>query len=323
MSISRRQFLSTSALTGIAAPALVGAEVDPKTGMPTRILGRTGARVSLLAFGCGSRFLAYKDPDKACEALNRALDQGVTYVDTAYGYGDGKSEEWVGRVMKTRRNQVWLATKINKRNADEAMRIIEGSLKRLQTDRVDLIHVHSMTDDADLAAAEAKDGVIQLLYKLREQKVTRAIGMTSHTDPVVLRKAIEHNDLDCTQMALNAARVGMAPNSFAADHMHDSFESIAVPAARRKNMGITAMKVFAQERLSGKAPTEKLITYSMSLPVASVVIGMPKLDFVDQNIAIAKAFKPMPPAEMKRLSGELSEEHKARLDAWFHGHVDC
>jgi aryl-alcohol dehydrogenase-like predicted oxidoreductase len=325
MSISRRQFLGTSALGGIAAPALAGAEVDAKTGMPTRILGRTGARVSILAFGCGSRFLAYKDPDKACEALNRALDQGVTYVDTAYGYGDGKSEEWVGRVMKTRRNQVWLATKINKRKGDEAMRIIEGSLKRLNTDHVDLIHVHSMTDEADLASAEAKDGVIPVLYKLRDQKVTRAIGMTSHSDPVVLRKGIERNDLDCTQMALNAARAGMrnAPGGFVPNYMHDSFESLVLPVARRKNMGVIAMKVFAQEGLSGKAPAEKLIGYALSLPLTAVVVGMPKLDFVDRNIAIVKAYKPMAPAEMKRLSGELSEEHKARLDAWFHNHVDC
>lgn len=325
MSLSRRKFLGSTALTGIAAPALMGAEVDSKSGMPTRILGRTGARVSILAFGCGSRFLAYKDPDKACEALNRALDQGITYVDTAYGYGDGKSEEWVGQVMKTRRNGLWLATKINKRNGDEAMRIIEGSLKRLQTDHVDLIHVHSMTDDADLQAAEAKDGVINVLLKLRDQKVTRAIGITSHTDPVVLRKALEHHDFDCTQMALNAARAGMrsAPGGMSPNYMHDSFESLALPVANRKKMGVIAMKLFAQEGLSGKAPAEKLIHYSMSLPVSAVVVGMPKLDFVDQNIAIAKRFKPMPPADMKRLSGELSEEHKARLDTFFHNHVDC
>ncbi len=325
MSISRRKFLGSTALTGMAAPALMSAEVDSKSGMPTRILGRTGARVSILAFGCGSRFLAYKDPAKATEALNRALDQGITYVDTAYGYGDGKSEEWVGQVMKTRRNGVWLATKINKRNGDEAMRILEGSLKRLQTDHVDLIHVHSLTDDADLALAEAKDGVINVLYKLRDQKVTKAIGITSHTDPVVLRKALEHNDFDCTQMALNAARAGMrnAPGGMAPNYMHDSFETLALPVANGKKMGVIAMKIFAQEGLAGKAPAEKLISYSMSLPVSAVVVGMPKLDFVDQNIAIAKRFQVMPPAEMKRFSEELSEEHKARLDAFFHGHVDC
>ncbi len=322
MSISRRSFLGSTTLAGVAAAAV---EKDPKSGMPTRIFGRTGARISVLAFGCGSRFLAYKDPDKACEALNRALDQGVTYVDTAYGYGNGQSEEWVGRVMKTRRKQVWLTTKIDKRKADEAQRIIEGSLKRLNTDHVDLIHVHSLTNDDDLAAVEAPDGVLKVLYKLREQKVIRAVGVTSHTDPVVLRKAIERNDFDCTQFALNAARAGMrnAPGGFVPNYMHDSFETLVLPVANRKKMGVIAMKVFAQEGLSGKATAEKLIHYSMSLPVSAVVVGMPKFEFVDENIAIAKRFTPMPRNEMKRLSDELSTEHKARLDAWFHHHVDC
>src|SRR5256885_2166779 len=155
MSISRRQFLGTAAATTLAAQAALAAEVDKKTGMPTRILGNTGARVSILAFGCGSRFLAYKEDDKAIEALNHALDLGITYVDTAYGYGSGKSESRVGQVMATRRNGLFLATKINARKYDDALRILEGSLKRLQTDHVDLIHIHSLTTPEDLAAVEA------------------------------------------------------------------------------------------------------------------------------------------------------------------------
>src|SRR5215813_11836463 len=201
MELSRRWFLS------LAAQAALGAEVDKKSGMPTRILGKTGARVSCVAFGCGSRFLMYKEDDKAIEALNKALDLGITYVDTAYGYGNGKSETRVGEVMKTRRKEVWLATKINVRKADDAKRIIEGSLKRLQTDRTDLMHVHSLTTMEDLKEAEA--GLIPVLLKMREQKMTRFIGVTSHTDPTVLKTALERHDFDCTQMALNAAKVGM------------------------------------------------------------------------------------------------------------------
>lgn len=323
MSISRRRFLESSALAGMASSTLAGAEVDKKTGMPTRILGRTGARVSILAFGCGSRFLAYKDPDKAGEVLNHALDQGITYVDTAFSYGNGTSEEWVGRVMKTRRNQVWLTTKVSDRKADAAMRTIEGSLRRLQTDKIDLIHIHSMTNDEDLAAAEAKDGVLGVLYKLRDQKVIRAVGITSHTDPVVLKKALERNDFDCTQMALNAARMGNAPADKAPNRTDISFETVALPVANRKKMGVIAMKIFAQEKLAGKAPAEKLIRYSMSLPVSAVVIGMPKVDFLNENIAVAKSFKPMVGTEMKRLSDDIAAEYKASLDHFFSSHVDC
>lgn len=323
MAVSRRSFLSTTTATAAAAAASALAAPAKSLPMPKRKLGRTGAEVSAIAFGCGSRLLAYESMEKGIEALNRGIDQGITYIDTAYGYGNGKSETWVGEVMKTRRKQVWLATKIDKRDTDGAMRVIEGSLKRLQTDHVDLMHVHSLTTDDDLSAAEK--GLIPVLYKMREQKVARFIGVTSHTDPVVLRKALERHDFDCTQMALNAARAGMrsVPGGMQPNFMQDSFESLALPVALQKNMGVTAMKLFAQEGLVGHAPVEKLIQYSLSLPVASVVCGMPKPEFIDANIATVKSFQPMPVDEMRRLSAALAQDHKARLDTYFHGHVDA
>jgi aryl-alcohol dehydrogenase-like predicted oxidoreductase len=323
MNISRRTFLEISA-TAAAANPLLSAEVDKKTGMPTRILGKTGARVSILAFGCGSRFLAYKEDDKALEALNRGLDLGINYVDTAYSYGNGKSEERVGQVMKTRRKGIWLTTKIGERNGDAALRILEGSMKRLQTDQVDLIHIHSLTDEADLAKVEAKDGVLNALRKLRDQKVTRFIGITSHTDPAVLAKALEQNDFDCTQMALNAAKVGMrnGQGGMVPNPMPDSFEALALPVANRKKMGVIAMKVFGQEALVGKAPVDKLIAYALSLPVTAAVLGMPKPEFIDENVRVAKAFRALPASEMRRLSSELSI-HKLALDQFLHGHVDA
>ena len=314
MKISRRDFLGTAAITG--ATALAGTDA-----LPTRILGRTGARVSILAMGGGSRFLMYEDEDKALEALNRAFDLGITYMDTAYSYGNGRSEERVGKVMKTRRQGIFLATKIEARKGDEAQRILEGSLKRLQTDHLDLIHVHSLTDEADLAAVEAPDGVLSVLLKLRDQKVTRFIGVTCHNDPHALKSALEHNDFDCTQMALNAARVG--PTKSFHDPFNECFETIALPVARAKNMGITAMKVFGQDKLAGAAPTETLIRYAMSLPLAAAVIGMPKLEFIEQNVQVAKRFSPMPEDEMRNLSRDLAAQHKLALDTFFRAHIDC
>jgi len=319
MKLSRRAFIGTAALSGVAARAAS----DP---MPTRVLGNTGARVSILAMGGGSRFLMYQDEDKALEALNRAFDLGITYMDTAYGYGNGLSETRVGKVMKTRRKGIFLATKINARKAEEAQRILEGSIKRLQTDHVDLIHVHSLTDENDLAAVEAPDGVLKVVLKLRDEKVTRFIGITSHTDPVVLKTALERHDFDCTQMALNAARVGMkngqsgmVPN----EALKTSFEDVALPVARRKNMGVIAMKVFAQEALVGQAPPEKLLYYPLSLAgVTLAVAGMPKFEFIDQNVALAKAFKPLAPFEMKQLSAEMAGRNKAALDRFFSTHID-
>jgi len=319
MSISRREFLGSAAAGAIVTTAISAAPPSPPTPLPTRVLGRTGARVSILAFGSGSRFLMY-DKEAGIAALNHALDLGITYVDTAYSYGDGESESRVGEVMKTRRNQVWLATKVQVRDGDGAMRIIEGSLNRLQTDHLDLLHCHSLGGSDDLAKIEAPNGVLKRLYELRDQKVTRAIGVTSHTDPAVLRTALERNDFDCTQMALNAARNGMAQPEH---DPHGSFETLALPMARQKNMGVIAMKVFAQERLVGKAPVDKLVRYSMSLPVTAVVIGMPKVEYIEHNIALARAFTPMPDDEMKRMSEELAGAYKASLDRYFANHIDC
>jgi predicted aldo/keto reductase-like oxidoreductase len=315
--ITRREFIEKTTLTVASAsalPSVLESEVEAKTILPQRVLGRTGVKVPIIAFGCGSRFLMYESEDEALRALNHVIDSGVTYLDTAMDYGKGLSETRVGMVMKTRRKEVWLATKIPPlaRTRDEALREVEKSLKRLQTDRVDLLHLHSLTTGEDLQKIEAKDGAIMALYELREQKVTRFIGMTSHTDGAVMAKAIEHNDLDCVQMAMNPSRALQ-------------FEELALPAAKKKNLGVILMKVTAQEKLlgagSGKASIEPLIRYALSLPVSTAVIGMPKLQFIDQNIAIAKSFNPMNAGEMDQLRSQVASQ-RVSLENFFMRHRD-
>jgi len=316
--LSRRKFLeklgqgtvagvSYSLLNELAEARPAGAK-----SLPTRTLGRTGAKVSILAFGCGSRFLMYEDEEKATAILNHAIDNGITYLDTAYSYGDGKSETRVGKVMATRRKDVWLATKIPDRTRDEFMRRLEGSLKRLQTDHLDLLHIHSLGNADDLTKIEAPNGAMKALREAREQKMCRAIGMTSHTSGQVLATAIQHNDLDCVQMALNASQNG-------------SFEAAALPAARAKNLGIIAMKVTGQEFLLGSEPGKtdinSLLRYSLSLPVTAAVVGMPKQDMVDANIEIARSFAPFPEAEMERLRNSLQPSREG-LEKRLSGHHD-
>lgn len=315
--ITRRKFIERTTLSVASAtvlPAILESQAEAEAKLPKRLLGRTGVSVPILAFGCGSRFLMYQDEQEALRVLNHVIDSGVTYLDTAVDYGKGLSETRVGMVMKTRRKEVWLATKIPPaaRTRDAAMREVEQSLKRLQTDRVDLLHLHSLSDEADLAKIEAKDGAIQALYQLREQKVARFIGMTSHTDGAVMARAIEHNDLDCVQMAMNPARAL-------------KFEELALPAAKKKNLGVILMKVTAQEQLvgdgAGKAGIEQLIRYALSLPVSTAVMGMPKLQFIDQNIAIAASFKPMSAGEMDKLRSQVATQ-RVSLEHFFAHHRD-
>jgi uncharacterized protein len=325
---SRREFLGRTAGIGMATAA-VAAEAAGSEAMPTRILGKTGARVSIIALGCGSRLLSYGNTEAAVAALNLALDSGISYLDTAYGYGNGRSETWVGEVAKTRRKEFFLATKIEPRDGDTAQRILEGSLKRLQTDQIDLIHVHGLHGMDDLAKVEAKNGVLNALYKLREQKVTRFVGMTSHYDPMVLKTAIERHDLDCVQMALNAALQGMTSGSdrmVLNTAMHGSFQQIALPAARKKNLGILAMKITGQEELLGPGPTKSsaatLLQYTLSLPVSAAVVGMPTLEIIRRNATWARTFTPMGRQQMNEFSHRIAAGNKFALDCKFRDHID-
>src|ERR1700758_3771697 len=315
--ISRRQFLENLGLGTAAGTSLlllkdVAGARSATDLIPSRTLGRTGAKVSILAFGCGSRFLMYKDVDSASAILNRAIDSGITYLDTAFSYGDGESETRVGSVMASRRKEVWLATKIPDRTRDEFLRRLEASLKRLQTDHVDLVHIHSLGQADDLEKIEAKDGALKGLMEAREQKMARFAGMTSHTNGEVMAKAIERHDLDCVQMALNASRNGR-------------FEELALPAANAKKLGVIAMKVTGQEFLvgdgAGKADMNSLLRYSMTLPVTTAVVGMPKPEMLAHNVETARAFSPLTDMEKDHLRQQLNNSREG-LEKRLVGHLD-
>jgi uncharacterized protein len=315
--ISRREFLENLGVGAAAGAGLLLTKEHARAKgagamLPSRTLGRTGAKVSILAFGCGSRFLMYKDEESAVAILNRAIDSGITYLDTAFAYGDGESETRVGQVMATRRKEVWLATKIPDRTRDGFLRRLEGSLERLKTDHVDLVHIHSLGHPDDLAKIEEPDGALKGLMEAREQKMARFAGMTSHTDGEVMAKAIERHDLDCVQMALNASRNGR-------------FEELALPAANKKNLGVIAMKITGQEFLvgdgSGKANMTSLLRYSMSLPVTTAVVGMPKAEMLAHNVELARLFSPLDDQEKERIRQQVGPSREG-LEKKLVGHLD-
>jgi len=320
--MNRRQFLETVA-AGLAASPLLAATTSAH--IPLRPLGRTGLKVSILGFGSGSRFLMYQDEDKALEALNRAIDLGITYIDTAHAYGNGHSEERIGRLMATRRKEVTLATKIPARTAEEGRRQIEMSLKRLQTDRLDVLHIHELKSAADLAAIEAPGGVLEALHEARDQKITRAIGITCHADPAALKLALERHDFDCTQMALNA---GLASMAAAAGGMkatpagRASFEHLALPIATRKHLGVIAMKVFGQEQLIGTASIDRLLSYSLSLPVSLASVGMPRVEHIEHNADLARNFTPLSTRQRRRLEESIESSRKLAMARYFQAHQD-
>lgn len=318
MSVTRREFLGAAALSTVAG------RLEAAKTLPTRPLGRTGENVTILGFGSGSRFLQYEDEDSALHAIGRALELGVRYFDTAHDYGKGLSEERVGKGLGSRRGEVFLTTKLISRTADEGRRDIETSLKRLRTDHVDLLHIHDLKGPEDLAAIEAPGGILEAVYEAREQGTARFVGITCHADPAALRDAIDRHDFDCTQFALNAALARMEPEGWQATRMETgSFESLALPVARRKGMGVLAMKVFVQDQLAGRATPEELLRYALTLPVSAAVVGMPKLEHLEQNAARARGFQPLAEAEMERLRASYDEKDRVALRRFFRHHRDA
>ena len=273
-----------------------GKVYDPK-GLPTRILGKTGVRVPLIVVGCGSRFCTVQEPEKSVEILNYALDHGFYYWDTAhdYVYNNVVSEERLGLVLKDRREEVFLSTKIGERTYDGAMRHFEESMKRLQTDRLDLLQIHLIRSLEDIEKICAEDGVLKALRKLKDEKVTRFIGFTGHLSAEAMMEMANRYDFDTMLIALNHY-----------PERQGDFEKQAIPAAARKKMGILVIKVIRPREMVESLAADELIRYALSLKhVDAAVIGTDSLDVLKKNIQLVKNFKKMTPEEMKKISVDL------------------
>ncbi|MCY2930165.1 MAG: aldo/keto reductase [Planctomycetota bacterium] len=318
--MSRRGFLKLAA-AGAAGAAMArvaaGAALvtsRPAGTMPTRVLGKTGATVSILALGGQSAMTDLPDDDLAVKFVNDCIDAGITYLDTAAMYGrkddPRNSERRYGKAIGKRRKDVYLATKTLERTADKAMRDIETSLKLLQTDHLDCLQVHCLMPTDDLAALGKPDGVYTLLRKLRDQKVIRFIGVTGHAGAACLKQAIEMYEFDTLLTTFNPTKE------------RREYEETLLPVARKQNLGIVAMKVMGGtpqydrkgvEGLpgvlvgegAGKASPEKLLRYALSLPIHVATNGIYDHKQLRQNLEVCYRFGPMTEAERQSLQAAL------------------
>ena len=316
---SRRDFLknTTAAVVLGAAEKALGATAS-LSALPKRRLGKTGEMVSCIGFGSGTRFCSIQDEDAAQALLERAFALGVNYFDTAGSYTrrplERLSEKRLGEFSKKRRKEIFLATKIDPRDRDGALRSVETSLKFLQTDYLDLIQIHSLSDLNDLDRIGSPDGVLAAIQQLKDQKVSRFIGITGHNDGVAMTEALRRHDFDTVLMALNAAQ---SANPVAARKMEPipAFEQSALPVALQKNMGILSMKVMGQGMLvgsgAGRASPAELLQFNLSQPVASVVIGCEQMPPLEQNVQAALNFSPMSESGKQRLQEKVAPSRSA------------
>lgn len=278
--------------------------------MPTRSFGRTGYKTGILSLG-GQATLEIAGREAESERIiNRAIDLGINYIDTAASYGKGVSQLNIGRVMKTRRNEVFLATKTHDRTYDGSMRLLEESLKNLQTDRLDLWQLHNITTQEQVDQVFASDGAIKALEKARAEGMVRFLGITGHFEPLVLLNAIKRYPFDSILMALNAA-----------DVHYLSFKNYLLPEAQKLGIAIIGMKVATRGRIlsswtpppldeqperlrtpkPGTISIKEALTYNMSLPVSTTIIGVDSVAQIEENVSIASQFSPLSSAELEAI----------------------
>ena len=315
---TRRDFLKgTAALMTLAsADRVLGA--SGSSSLAKRRLGKTGEMVSILGFGAGARFCSMQDEGEAQELLERAFDLGITYFDTSASYTrkgiERLSEKRLGEFSKRRRKEIFLATKFDPRDRDSALRSVEQSLKFLQTDYLDLIQIHSLSDLDDLNRIGGANGAVVAAQQLKDQRAVRFIGITGHNDGGAMTEALRRYDFDTVLMALNAAQ---SANPVAVRKMAaiPAFEQTAMPLALQKNMGIISMKVMGQGLLvgggAGRAAASELLRFNLSQPVASVVVGVEQAARLEENIQAARNFAAMTESEKQKLRDAVAPSRSA------------
>ena len=263
--------------------------------IPKKQFGRTGVQVSALGLG-GYHLGSAKSDQMANEIVAKALDHGVTFFDNAWEYHDGLSEERLGRALKGKRQNIFLMTKVCTHGRDKkvAMQMLEESLRRLQTDHLDLWQVHEVVYENDPDLTFARGGAIEALAEAKQQGKVRFVGFTGHKHPEIHLKMLAHDfAFDAVQMPLNCF-----------DATFRSFETQVLPEATRRGMAALGMKSLGgsgEMVRHGGITAEEGLRYAMSLPVATTISGIESMDVLDQNLAIAQNFQPLSSAELQAL----------------------
>lgn len=319
---SRREFLIASG-AGLAAITAAGplSAATAMGGLPRRKLGKTGFEISAIGFGGGSRYMAQEDSEVAEKMLHNAVELGINYFDTAFDYTKDGSRLSIQRYGKflvpTHRKQIYLAAKLAERDAESAKKNFDIMLKELGTDRLDVLHFHNLAKKDDVDKIVAADGALKFYRSLKDQGVIKAIGITGHSSGSVLVDGIKRIEPDVVMCPQNPAHSG-------ANSGGDFVQLI--PATAERNIGLIAMKSTARTALIDKngVTAEQLVRYALSLPVASVVVGMANMPVIESCVRLAKAQQPMPANERKQLEEKLVAAYERKwLPYMLAGYTEC
>ena len=298
---TRRNFLiaGAAAAGGIAVSAArkqkshtIAASPPPTGTMPERILGKTGVSVPVFGLGgAGKTPLSWRGREgEAVEMIEKAIALGIRYFDTAASYGP--SEENLGKVLPSVRNNIFLASKTRARDRDGAWRQLERSLQRLNTDYLDLWQMHSVSFTNALDEMLGNNGAIKAFEEAKEQGIVRYVGITGHHEPDIIAEGLRRYPFDTALVTLNAADV----------HHPRPFAPVVLPVAKQNNVGVIAMKVPAYGRIFKPGVLdgmEQAMGYVLSLEgVHCCIIAAESAAQLESNFRVAQQFKPLSREEM-------------------------
>jgi len=272
--------------------------------MPMRTLGRTGVKASLVGLGGWHLGFDFIDEELSVRIIRTAVDNGINFMDNCWDYNEGASEERMGKALKDGyRERVFLMTKIDGRTKKEAAKQLDQSLKRMQTDHIDLVQHHEILRFEDPHRIFASEGANEALLEAREAGKISFIGFTGHKDPRIhkymLDVATENGfQFDTVQMPLNVM-----------DAHYRSFEKIVLPELVKQNIGVLAMKTLANGTIleSKTVSAIECLQYAMNLPTSVVITGCQSIEDLEQALKAARTFKPMSDEQVKSILDKTAE----------------
>jgi len=319
---TRREFLrkliAGTSMMGMA-PLMSGLQSCSGTGplkqIPQRPFGKTGVNVGIYSLGAQATVEQVGMKEEAIAIINKCIDLGINYIDTSAWYGQdgtssegdhlrGTSERHLGEALKDRRKDIFLATKTHDRSYDGAMRHLESSLKNMKTDHIDLWQIHNVKggSNEDIDYIFSDEGCMKALLQAKEDGVVSFLGITGHTDPAPMKELVDRYDFDSVLMALNAA-----------DKHYNSFIEKLLPTAVEKEMGIIGMKIPARDRIfdhGGIISMKEAMSYTMSLPISTIIVGIDTIAELEENVQIAKEFEALSADEMLAIEDKVKPHHE-------------
>jgi predicted aldo/keto reductase-like oxidoreductase len=270
--------------------------MERKSLLPKRIFGNTGEEISILGLGGEGLLRSFDRGKEAVPLIQRALDLGITYFESARAYGG--SEAYYGSALKERRKEVFLASKSQDRTRDGALRHLEETLKKMRTEYLDLWLIHDVRTTRDIDLIFGPNGAIKAFEGARQNRLVRFIGVSGHRNPAILSRVLQLFPFDVVLMPVNPAE----PHYW-------SFFTDVMRVANEKGMGILGMKTLSRGvcvKLFGEDGVESFLRFALSQPITAAVVGCDTIEQLEMNARIARTFEPMSERDQEILTKKVA-----------------